>query len=296
MDPIICAGHLNWDVTLRVDALPEPDGEAAITDRFEGGGGSAANASAVLAGLEREPLLLGSVGDDDYGRDARDELASNGVDVSLVKTVGNADTTVKYLVVDATGELMILANEGANERYTAADLPAESLEEARHLHLTGQSPAVARHLAERASRAGLSVSFDPGRRIVDREYGPVFPSTDVVFFNRRELSLARDSGFLAQPDTDPLCVVKLGGSGAVADPDGAEITHEGFDVSPVDTAGAGDAFDAGFIAAYLTGAGVDHALAVGNACGAIAVQSRGARVEITWDDVATYCDIGFLDR
>ncbi|MCO8268933.1 carbohydrate kinase family protein, partial [Haloferax sp. AB510] len=50
MSRVICAGHVNWDVTLRVDALPEPDGEATVESRVGAGGGSAANVASGLVG------------------------------------------------------------------------------------------------------------------------------------------------------------------------------------------------------------------------------------------------------
>ena len=71
MSRVVCAGHVNWDVTLRVDRLPAPDGEAVICGQAESGGGSAANTAAVLVGLDCDPLLLGSVGEDRYAERTR---------------------------------------------------------------------------------------------------------------------------------------------------------------------------------------------------------------------------------
>ena len=63
---VVCAGHVNWDVTLRVEALPEPDGEAAIVEQSGSTGGSAANVARVLAGLGVDPIIVGSVGADGH--------------------------------------------------------------------------------------------------------------------------------------------------------------------------------------------------------------------------------------
>ena len=54
----MCAGHVNWDITLRVDRLPGPDDEARVRERSEGGGGSAANVAAALAMLSCEARLF----------------------------------------------------------------------------------------------------------------------------------------------------------------------------------------------------------------------------------------------
>ena len=99
MPRVICAGHVNWDVTLRVEGLPVTDGEARITDQCQSGGGSASNAAVVLAGLEVSTALLGSVGRDEHGWFARRELEETGVETLLVEDP-ERETSVKYLVVD----------------------------------------------------------------------------------------------------------------------------------------------------------------------------------------------------
>jgi ribokinase len=285
MTRVVCAGHVNWDVTLTVDRLPAPDGEAVIDGQRESGGGSAANTAAVLAGLGCDPVLLGSVGADRYAERARRELTDAGVDCSHLRTA-DGPTTIKYLVVDEAGEVMVLANDGVNEAFTAADLPREALSGAAHLHLTSQQPGTALALAEAASEAGLTVSVDPGRRLDRRDFDAVLDRADVVFLNAREATTASEAGLLR--DDDRLTVVKQGSDGAEVRWDGGVASQPACDVEPVDTTGAGDAFAAGFLAARLDGAGHEEALAVANACGALAVRSVGARTTISWEDIAAY--------
>jgi ribokinase len=281
--PVICAGHVNWDVTLYVDALPEPDGEASIGDQSQAGGGSASNMAAVLAGLDVEPVLLGSVGDDEYESLVRRELKEVGVDCTCLRSVSGGATTVKYLVVDERGQVMVLGNEGVNEAFTASDLPEGRFANASHLHLTSQQPETARTLATRAHAAGVTVSFDPGRRLGKRGFEDVIDLADILFLNGTEAETARRQDFI--DDRDRMTVLKRGAGGAEAWTDSGTVTHPGFDVDPVDTAGAGDAFAAGFVAASLDGADCTGALAVGNACGALAAQSIGARTELSWKEI-----------
>ena len=178
---VICAGHVNWDVTLHVDRFPEPDGEGRITDRSQSSGGSASNVAVALAGLEADPLVLGSVGRDDHGTMARRELTATGVETLLVES--DQPTAVKYLIVDGNGDVAVLGNDGANEAFCASDLPAETLAEADHLHLTGQDPGTAATLARDAASADVSVSFDPGRRLPFRDYSAVLSHADILFCN-----------------------------------------------------------------------------------------------------------------
>jgi ribokinase len=292
MPRVICAGHVNWDVTLRVDHLPAPDEEATITDQHQSGGGSASNVATALAGLDVESALLGSVGSDEHGHLARRELSDAGVDCSLLQTVAG-ETAVKYLVVDQSGEVVVLGNDGANESFTAGDLPDEGLEAAAHLHLTSQDPGTATTLAERASEANRTVSFDPGRRIDERDFGVALSRADLIFLNEREAITAIEEYLGDVDNLDRLVVVKHGEAGAeVFTPDGSYVTHEGFAVDAVDTTGAGDAFAAGFIATVVDADDPDYerALAVANACGALAAGERGARAQFAWDDVENLLD------
>jgi ribokinase len=283
---VVCAGHLNWDVTLRVDRLPEPDGEAAIRSETGERGGSAANVACTLSDLAVETSLLASVGGDDHGAAATAACADAGVATDHVVRVPDAATAVKYLIVAPCGAVMVVGRAGANEAYAAADLPASALEAAAHLHLTGQDPATAATLADRARAAGLTVSFDPGRRVGDRAYAETISRSDLLFLNDREADLALG----ADAPGGRTLVLKHGSSGAEAYASDGHHAHPGFDVSVVDTSGAGDAFAAGFLAAYLDDAGTGRCLAVANACGALAAATPGRRAPIDWDAVGGLVD------
>ncbi|MCU4719449.1 carbohydrate kinase family protein [Halapricum hydrolyticum] len=277
MTRILCAGHANWDVTLRVDRLPQPDDEARIVSQHQSGGGSAANAAAVLAQLHADATLLGSVGPDEHGRDIRAELTALGVETRFLETVGT-ETTVKYLVVDRTGEVFMLGNEGANEAFVVDTAVSEEFEQIDHLHLTSQRPETALELAQQAAERDVSVSFDPGRRVADREYEPVLERADLLFVTEREFeSIETDR-------PGQTMVVKRGAKGAQLREGDRTVSHPGFEVDVVDTAGAGDAFAGGFLAARGTRP-AEEALAVANACGALAVQSLGARTHLSWDGI-----------
>jgi ribokinase len=280
---VVCAGHVNWDVTLHVDALPEPDGEGVIGDQSQAAGGSAANTAAGLASLGVETTLLGSVGDDEHGHLARRELAGTGVDCSPLVEIEAGATTVKYLVVDADGQVMVLANEGVNEAFGVEDLDGELLGEADHLHLTGQCPETAAALAREASAAGVSVSLDPGRRVDARDYHDAARHVSYLFLNDREATRAQENGLI--DSTDGMTVVTRGASGGEVKADDGTITHPGFDIEAVDTAGAGDAFAAGFLAARFDGADLEGTLAVANAAGALAARTTGARTDLSWAEI-----------
>ena len=248
----------------------------SVRGRSEGGGGSAANAAAALAMLSCEARLFGSVGDDDIGETARSELEAVGVETRL-KTVAGEETTRKYVLVDADGEVAVLGTDGANEALSADDVPAAALADADAVHLTGQDPATAAELARTAADHGLPVSFDPGRRLADRSYDGVLEHADLLFATDREAAEIHASV--------PWKVTKHGDNGAtLACPEG-RFDHAGYGLSSVDSTGAGDAFAAGFLVAWLDGGDPKRALSVANACGAVAANDRGPRPDLSWERV-----------
>jgi ribokinase len=166
---VVCAGHVNWDVTMRVDSLPAPDAESVVRDRQESGGGSAANVAVALSNLEVSVSLLGSVGTDEHGERTRRELVAAGVDTDPVRVV-EGRTAVKYLLVDEAGEVAVVDDGGANESVRPESVSPELFGDAAVCHLTGQRPDTAARLAELASEAGVTVAFDPGRRLGGRDY------------------------------------------------------------------------------------------------------------------------------
>ncbi|TKX87971.1 carbohydrate kinase [Halorubrum sp. SS5] len=295
---VVSAGHINWDVTIHVDSLPEPDGETRIDRLEQSGGGSAANVAVGLVDLGGQSVVYGSVGGDESGALALRELASAGVDPGQVLVDADEPTSVKYVIVDGGGELLMLANDGANESFSAAGLDRDTLAAADHLHLTGQQPETAAALATAAAEAGATRSFDPGRRVADREFDAALHASDVLFLNDREAD-ALDAATDVDPwePDDRVVAIKLGDEGATVRTPHGSVSHPGFDVDPVDTTGAGDAFAAGFLAAALrepeiTGDGFSHdprdyqvPILVGNACGAVATESVTARTDLSWDRV-----------
>lgn len=293
---VVVAGHVNWDVTIRVESLPEPDGEAIIESQRRSGGGSAANVAAALTDFDVDTGLVGSVGDDEHGLLARRELRDIGVDLEQLLVVEDEETSVKYLIVAAEGEVMVLGNDGANEAVTPDDVDVDYVTAADHLHLTSQRPDTATRLAEVASDAGVTVSFDPGRRLDERDFSDALDRSDVVFANDREApSLFSDEGVPEAPYGDRVVVVKHGAAGATVYTPGGTFQHPGFGIDPVDTTGAGDAFAAGFIATRLDGGDYERALEYANACGAMASLSEGARTAPTGPEVDAFLRDRYAD-
>ena len=275
MSRVCCVGHVNWDVTLRLDSLPDADGEAVVRERSQTGGGSAANVAVGLTGLDCAVTLVGSVGDDDHGLLARRDLDRAGVDLSRLRTVEGA-TTTKYLLVDDSGEVSVLATPGVNEALGPDDLDPEPIRRADHVHVTAHRPDTVARVARLAADADVPLSVDPGRRLGTRDYADAIDAADLLFVNDRE------ADGLDAP-TPPVVVTKRGTDGAVVETPEGRREHGGYRPTAVDTTGAGDAFAAGYIASRLRGDDRATALATANAAGALATGSKGPKTELGWE-------------
>jgi ribokinase len=277
MVDVVTAGHVNWDVTLRVDRIPGADDEAVIQSQRRAGGGSAANVAVACAHLGVSAGLIGSIGDDRHGTLARRALDAAGVDLTGLREVGDGQTAVKYLLVDDDGEVAVLGTDGVNEAIGPGDVDPDTVRTAEHLHLTSQRPATAAKLAEIAVEHDVGVSFDPGRRLTDRDYDDALALADPVFVNDREAAAVLDDEYPSADFADRTVVVKQGAGGAVVHAPTGTYSHPGFSVSPTDTTGAGDAFAAGYLAVRLDGGSLERALEFANACGALTATADGSQ-------------------
>ncbi len=222
-------------------------------------------------------------------------LRAAGVDVrAAVDPVLRTGTCV--VLVEPDGERTFLPDRGANAALAVEDLPADAFRAGDHLHLSGYAlldagPArkTALEALARAAAAGLTVSVDPAssaplRRVGAGAFlawtagtGTLLPNADEAAALTGEQEPARAANVLAAR-TGAEVVVTLGAAGALwSDGERTERAPAAPAPARVDSTGAGDAFNAGWLAARRGGATVPEALAAANALGARAVGLPGAR-------------------
>ncbi|MDG4837454.1 PfkB family carbohydrate kinase [Micromonospora sp. WMMD967] len=259
-----------------------------------GGGGQAANTAAWVAAQRVDVTLVGAVGDDDEGRDRVAELTRAGVDCAVERIEGVPTGTV--IVLAADDERTMVSQRGANLRLSGAHVEraVAAAPDAGHLHLSaytlldaGSRGAGLRALAAARER-GLTISVDAASAAPLRRVGPaVFLSwvrdIDLLLVNADEATaLAGGLDPAAQgrvlSATARRVVVKRGAAGAVwVDRTGAVHVASARRTAVVDVTGAGDAFAAGLLTAWLAGATPAAALARATDLGAMAVSTAGAR-------------------
>jgi sugar/nucleoside kinase (ribokinase family) len=168
------------------------------------------------------------------------------------------------------------------------ELDTAALYQARHIHMssyflqTGVQPGIASIFRE-ARTHGLTVSLDTGwdpDGKWDGQLERVLPNVDVFLPNAREamaISRAPDAwAALAElAEIVPVVAIKMGSAGALIRAGGRSLRVGSYSVAVVDTAGAGDSFDAGFLYGYLNGLSLEQSARIGCACGALSATRPG---------------------
>ena len=287
--PIICVGDLVADVVVHIQRLPveENQHQWAREMGVEPGGGG--NFLIVGARLGAPMMALGALGDDVWGRQVASALKDEGVDMSCVlhrgatvvvlaliaSTPDNSEGGHVFLVRDSEGELSPLPH-GWREcvaEAAAVFVAGYSLLESR---MTGITVSV----VDAARSHSVPIFFDPGP-----PYGDLSPAlqrtslalSDVILLTEEELETVLHKKVSELLETAQLVVVKRGADGCVVYPrDGAPIRAPGYPVKAVDTTGAGDSFDAAFIAALTGGWDLADCARLANAVGAAKVEKLGS--------------------
>lgn len=286
---LLVVGELNADLIMSgLPSLPVLGQELLCDDFRTVMGGSSSICACWLAGLGGNTTIWAKVGADGLGEFLIGELTRMGVDAQGVIR-DPAIRTGATISLTYPNDRAMLTYLGAIADLSLDDLDPDQLENYDHLHSASiflqhkLRPGLPTLFAA-AKRAGLSTSLDCGwdpSETWSRDIFEVLPHVDAFIPNETEaLHLT------GQPDVQKASevlgryaqnvIVKLGAQGALACSDNAVWRVPGFHVTPVDTTGAGDAFNAGFIyARVVEGQPMPDALRFANACGALAVTTVG---------------------
>jgi sugar/nucleoside kinase (ribokinase family) len=258
-------------------------------------GGSAAITAVAAARLGLRVALAAAVGADPAGEFMRDQLAAEGVDVKFVAVREDAPTGMT-VALSRGGDRAILTALGAVASLTAADIPEALLAGARHVHASSWfllqdclGPGLGA-LFSAARSAGvmtsLDTNWDPSGRWASPDLSAAIAQADLLLPNEAEaVRLAAADDLAGADDLDsavtalvaagPRVVVKLGERGALCADRSVRRRVSLPPVTPADTTGAGDCFNAGLIAGLLDGLDLAGAAALGCATGALSTGAPG---------------------
>jgi sugar/nucleoside kinase (ribokinase family) len=286
---VTIAGEINLDLILY--GLPEVmplERELLASDFRPTLGSSSAILAHNLSALGVSVGFITRLGDDALGSMALERLAEKGVDLTRVKRISGGTSTGVTILLNHEGTRHILTYPGTMFEMAAADLDMSYLASGRHFHLSSlflhkalqpDLPWIFRQLKSE----GLTLSLDTNDDPEDRWSGPLDELLGMVdIFLPNEDEACRISG---QPDAEsaietlakrvPLVAVKCGKRGALVQAAGQRWQVPAEPVTPLDTIGAGDSFNAGFLAAYLRGESPDACAAFGNRTAALSTLCPG---------------------
>ncbi|WBU36751.1 carbohydrate kinase family protein [Homoserinibacter sp. YIM 151385] len=253
--PVLVVGDANLDLILRGDVVPRfGQAEQLLEAADLVLGGSAAIVACGLARLGVPTRLAAVVGDDEFGRATLAALAAAGVDTSAIRVDPAVPTGISVIL--SAGDRAILTLPGAIPTLRPEDVV---LADARWVHVASPflMPAFTRELPAvlgRARDAGLGTSLDTNWDPEERwaQVAPALPLVDVLLPNGAELAAL--SAVADLPGAGVRVVVKEGAAGGSSiAPDGTRVSAPGLALGVVDTTGAGDSFDAGYLAAVAHG-------------------------------------------
>lgn len=286
MTDILVVGSYNAGLTVYGPRLPSP-GETVVCDGFDAGpGGKGANQAIGAKRLGANAAFVTKVGDDAFGREARATLLAEGLPEWGI-LVGQAPTGVAFILVDTTAENMIAIAPGANLELTTHDVLSLG-ERARSANIVlvqlECTAALATGIAAWARASGKRPILNPApaRDLTVKELSQF----DIITPNETELrSLATCNGITGRDPMEqaaalvragvPNVVVTLGQNGALWLCAAGARHFPAYPVQAVDTTGAGDAFNAGLVAALGNGDPLGVAIDQGCRAGAFCVTRRG---------------------
>ncbi len=285
---VLVVGDLNADLVLSGDVAPAfGQAEKLVEDASLTIGSSAGIFACGAARLGLRTALAGVAGADEFGDFMRRALEGRGVDTSAVVVDPRLKTGLS-VILSRGGDRAILTYAGSIKRLSLEHLDLAQLGRARHLHLAAYflldalRPDVPRLFAA-ARAAGLTTSldtnYDPAQRW-DGELEEVLRHTDVFLPNEVEASAITGE---AEPRAAldalarrlPTVALKLGAEGALARRGTDVASTAALPGAVVDTTGAGDSFDAGFLRGWLDGWPLERCLRLACACGSLCTRAAG---------------------
>ncbi|WP_192902990.1 carbohydrate kinase family protein [Pelotomaculum propionicicum] len=296
---VIGQGAAAVDIVIQCQALPEEDGFGRIYKEQITSGGSGANVLVTIAQLGAPAALVAKLGEDEFGRQFRQELMADGVSTQYLLVKPGGATMHTYVFVAEHGKRSILVNSGDSFHTLAPEeVDDRILDDADVLYTDGCPAGVSVKLAKAAKARNIPVfvqiecppSFMSPTSYSSGQINEVLSYADIICCGRdvyRELATADDYLFSLKDTYDKYkpafgVICTAGEEGAIWHSRQDTLHCAAYAINPVDTTGAGDSFCGGMIYSFfLHNAGKKDSLAFASACAAIKCLSHGPRLRVS---------------
>ena len=280
---VLVIGDINLDVIFRCSTYPEEGADVLVKTPDQRLGGSGCNTAIALSKLGVLTEILGHIGDDAFGMVARNRLKASGVDTRLVLECPAGTTGWMMILVTPGGQRTIFGYRGCNSLpYLKTDrlsiLGGQDI-----IHVSGYTFLEAdqwksvQQIMMAAHSQGKRISLDPGMDATQKAGERIFsilPCVDYLLISELELSKLSPNPSIPMGCQDLLArgvksvVLKMGARGSCVRTKDTETLEPAFNLPGYqvqDTTGAGDCFNAGFLAGQLLGLTPADSLILGNA-------------------------------
>lgn len=285
---LLVLGDANPDLILRGDIEPTfGQAETLVEDATLVLGGSGAIMACGAARLGLRVALAGTVGEDLFGRYLRESLEERSVDTRALVVRGDRLTGVS-VIIDRGHDRATVTSLGTIADGSADDIPHHLLRSARHVHVSSYflQDSLRRSLPslfDQVHALGGTTSIDPNwdpSGVWDAGLMKALERTDLFLPNSAEARAITgiddvENAATSLMEKGPVVAVKVGRLGGFAVERGGIVRSESVESNVVDTIGAGDSFDAGFVAGRLQGWPLARCLELAIACGSLSTRAAG---------------------
>lgn len=285
---VIGFGALNVDKLYSVENIVSKDEESFIKDETDTPGGSAANTMVGLSRLGCSTSIIGKIAEDEDGDLIEYNLAINGIYTNNLIYSETGSTGKCLGFVDKDGERCLYIDPGVNDEIRLDEINPLNIMRCKIMHYTsfvGDSFKTQIELLELLNKDCV-LSFDPGMLYVQKgldELRPILERTNILLINEAELRLLCNNnesslkelaiGFLDMGIET--VVIKQGSKGVFAMNNQETCEVESYKCDVVDTTGAGDSFNSGFLYSYLKGYDLEKSCQIGNWVASKAIEGFG---------------------
>lgn len=283
----VVIGDANIDLVVVGSHTMPSSGEEIFVDNMQVHvGGGAALFSLSLAKLGMKLAFNGVLGKDQFGQFILDEFKHIGINTEQIKRSELNNTGIS-IAINPQKDRSFITYMGSNQEVNLQQVNLQEITQGRHIHLTGYKGRTNHEtfieLVKKLKAAGITLSCDTGWDDTGEWYQGIMELMsyiDVFFMNEQEAlhytrtSNIQDSISVLRKYSNYF-VLKLGAKGAAACVMGETTYRSGFIVDTVDTTGAGDSFNAGYMYGFLSDKSIEDCLLYGNACGSFSVRHYG---------------------
>lgn len=285
---VVGFGALNVDKLYNVNKITCEDEESYITDFNRSCGGSAANTVIGLSKLGMKTGFIGKVSKDYDGKLLLGNLQKEGVDTEgIIISEGRSGNVLGF--VDKNGQRALYVDPGVNDLIKPDEVKLNYLEDSKVLHLAsfvGESFKAQESIIDEISE-DIIVSLDPGRIYAERGINylkNILNRTDIILTNEEELKYLTGNKYKSFKEGAEVLleynittvVIKRGDKGVYITNGDENHLIEPFAVNCIDTTGAGDAFNAGFLYGLLNNKNIEESGKLGNFIASCCIGESGA--------------------